>query len=119
MKRTGLIIRNRFSCQRYLVHKGFARKTTGDKNFRVYTLHNDCKNQRKLGRKKCRRRYSFRSTSKATRCKFFFYINFDEYGLYLELGLGIRFHSHQSPLNKAGDETTQDELQENEHGLIK
>ena len=30
-----------------------------------------------MGRKKCRTSYFSRSTTKATRCNFFFYINFD------------------------------------------
>ena len=118
LKKSGLIVRSRFSCQKYMVHKGFARNITGDHDFRRYTLHNDRKNQRTLGRKKCRRSYSSRSTTKATRCKFFFYLDFDEYGFYVVPGLGTRHHSHHSPLNRAGGETTHNELQEKEHGLI-
>ena len=49
----------------------------------------------------------------------FFYVNFDDYGFYIVPGLGTRYHSHHSPLNKAPGETTIDELQENEHGLIR
>ena len=74
LKNSGLLVRSRFSCQRYMVHKGFARNITGDHDFRRYTLHNDHKNQRSLGRKKCRRSYSSRSSTKATRCKFFFFM---------------------------------------------
>ena len=51
--------------------------------------------------------------------QFFFYIDFDDYGFYVVPGLGTRDHSHHSPLNKATGETMQDELEENEHGLIK
>ena len=71
LKHSGLIVRSQFSCQRYMVHKGYARNITGDHDFQRYTLHNDRKNQRSLGRKKCRRSYSSRSSTKATRCKFF------------------------------------------------
>ena len=119
LKRNGLIIRSRFSCQRYLVHKGFARNITGNHEFRRYTFHNDRKNQRTLGRKKSRRSYSARSTTKETRCKFFFYINFDEYGFYVVPGLGTKHHCHHSPINKAVGSTHQDELQDNEQSLIK
>ena len=34
-----------------MVHKRFARNVTGDHEFRRYTLHNDRKNQKSLGRK--------------------------------------------------------------------
>ena len=68
--------------------------------------------------KKCRRSYSSRSSTKATRCKFFFYIDFDEYGFYVVPGLGTRYHTHHSPLNKAAGETTQAEIEVDEHDLI-
>ena len=117
LKNTGLMVRSKFSCQRYMIHKGFARNITGDHDFCWYTLHNDCKNTRLLGRKKCRRSYSSRSSCKATRCNFF-YVDFDDHGFYIFPGLVTRYHSHHSPISKASGETTQDELQENEHGLI-
>ena len=117
-KRNGLIVRSRLSCQRYLVHKGFARNITGNHEFCRYTFHNNQKNQRTLGRKKSRRSYSARSTTKATRCNFF-YINFDEYGFYVVPGLGTRYHCHHSPINKAVGSTHQDKLEDNEQSLIK
>ena len=46
LKNSGLIVRSQFSCQRYMVHKGFAINITGDHDFQRYTLHNDFKNQR-------------------------------------------------------------------------
>ena len=52
LKKSGLLIRNRFSCQRYVTYKKVQRNITGDSNFRKYTLHNDRKNQREQGRKK-------------------------------------------------------------------
>ena len=79
-KRTGLIIRNRFSCQRFTVYKGESKEISGTKEYRKYTLHNDRLNQRDLGRKKCRRSYSTKSVTKENHCKFVFYINFDSYG---------------------------------------
>ena len=71
LKNSGLMVKSRFSCQRHMAHKEFARNITGNHDFRKYTFHNDRKNQRFLGREKCRRSYSSRSTTKATRCKFF------------------------------------------------
>ena len=71
LKRTGLSIRNRFSCQKYMIHKGGIRDIIGNSDFRKYTLCNDQKNQREKGRKKCRRGYSGRSITTQTRCKFF------------------------------------------------
>ena len=72
LKRNGLKIRNRFSCQRYSVYKGTKKDITGNREYRRYTLHNDRKNQRTEGRKKCRRSYSSKSVTKDCRCKFFF-----------------------------------------------
>ena len=51
-KRTGLKIRNRFSCQRYTVYKGESKEISGSKEYRKYSLHNDRLNQRFLGTKK-------------------------------------------------------------------
>ena len=72
LKRSGLSIRNRFSCQKYMIHKGGIRDLIGNKDFRRYTFRNDRKNQREKGRQKCRRGYSGRSITTQTRCKFFF-----------------------------------------------
>ena len=44
LKRNGLKIRNRFSCQRYSVYKGAKKDITGNREYRRYTLHNDRKN---------------------------------------------------------------------------
>ena len=41
---------------------------------------------------------------KATRCKFFFCINFDTYGFYVEPGLGSRDHTHHHPMNRTQQE---------------
>ena len=71
LKRNGLKIRNRFCCQRYSVYKGQKKDITGVREYRRYTLHNDRKNQRSQGRKKCRRSYSLKSLHKECRCKFF------------------------------------------------
>ena len=46
LKRTGLIVRNRFSCQRYMTYKKTKRDITGDREYQKYTLHNDRENQR-------------------------------------------------------------------------
>ena len=43
LKNSGLIVRSPFSCQRYMVHNGFAKKITGDHDFWRYTLQNNCK----------------------------------------------------------------------------
>ena len=51
LKSSGLSIRNRFSCQKYMIHKGGVRDLIGNKDFRKYTFRNDRKNQRELGRK--------------------------------------------------------------------
>ena len=40
-KNTGLVIRNRFSCQRYTVYKGGTKEISGSREYRRYTLHND------------------------------------------------------------------------------
>ena len=100
LKSSGLSIRDRFSCQKYMIHKGGVRDLIGNKDFRKYTFRNDRKNQRELGWKKCRRSYSGRSITSQTRCKFFFYINFDNYGFYVEPGYDNKYHSHHFPLNK-------------------
>ena len=60
-KRTGLIIRNRFSYQRYTVYKGNSKEIIGSREYWNCALHNDRLNQRDLGRKKCRRIYSTKS----------------------------------------------------------
>ena len=60
LKRTGLQIRSRFSCQRYTLYKGSSKDITGSREYRRYTLHNDRNNQRSKGRSKCRRGYSTR-----------------------------------------------------------
>ena len=73
LKSSGLSIRNRFSCQKYMIHKGGVRDLIGNKDFRRYTFRNDCKNQQELGRKKCRRSYSGGSITSQTRCTFFLY----------------------------------------------
>ena len=98
-KNTGLVIRNRFSCQRY-------------------TLHIDRLNQRDLDRKKCRRSYSTKSISKENQRKFVFYINFDSYGFYVEPGLGNRNHSYHQPLNRPSQNKRKDEIEKEEHYLI-
>ena len=86
-KTSGLVIRNRFSCQRYTLYKGSTtREISGSRDYRNYTLHNDRLNQRDQGRKKCRRSYSSKSVTKENRCKFFFYLNFDKHGFYVEPG---------------------------------
>ena len=118
LKNSGLTIRNRFSCQKYMIHKGGVRDLIGNKDFRRYTYRNDRKNQRELGRKKCRRSYSGRSLTSQTRCKFFFYINFDSYGFYVEPGYGNKFHSHHFPLNKAKGISNKGDLDSEESELI-
>ena len=117
-KNTGLVIRNRFFCQRYTVYKGDTKEISGSWEYRKYTLHNDRLNQRDLGRKKCRRSYSTKSVSKENRCKFVFYINFDSYGFYIEPDLGNRNHSYHQPLNRRSQNKTKDEIEKEEHTLI-
>ena len=118
LKRSGLSIRNRFSCQKYMIHKGGIRDLIGNREFRRYTFRNDRKNQREKGRQKCRRGYSGRSITSQTRCKFFFYINFDDYGFYIEPGYGNKYHSHHSPLNKASGVSGKDGLEVEDNELI-
>ena len=118
LKKSGLTIRNRFSCQKYMIHKGGVRDLIGNKDFRRYTYRNDRKNQRELGRKKRRRSYSGISITSQTRCKFFFYINFDNYGFYVQPGYGNKYHSHHFPLNKANGISKTGDLDTEENGLI-
>ena len=101
-----------------MIHKTGVSNIIGNTDFRRYTLHNDRKNQREHGRKKCRRRYSGRSITTETRCKFFFYINFDLYGFYVEPGYGNRYHSHHFPINKASSTSNKDQLQTEDNELI-
>ena len=118
LKRTGLKIRNRICCLRYCVYKGNKKDITGNYEFRRYTLHNDRKNQRSQGRKKCRRSYSSKSISKDCRCKYFFYIDFDKDGFYVEPGLGNRNHSNHSQLNKHSNGKNKHSIDDNDHSLI-
>ena len=76
---TGLIIRNRFSCQRCTVYKVESKEISYTRKYWKYTLHNDRLNQRNLGGKKCRRKYSTKSVTKENHYKFVFYIYFDSY----------------------------------------
>ena len=62
--------------------------------------------------------YSGRSITTQTRCNFFFYINFDNYGFYIEPGYGNKYHSHHFPLNKASGVCGKDDLQVEENELI-
>ncbi len=41
LKKSGLSIRNRYSCQKYMIHKGGIRDIVGNKDFRKYTFRND------------------------------------------------------------------------------
>ena len=66
-KPSGLVVRNRFSCQRYTLYKGSTKEISGSREYRNYTLHNDQLNQRNQGRKKCRRSYSSKSVTKTDR----------------------------------------------------
>ena len=118
LKKTGLSIRNCFSCQKYMIHKGGIRDIIGNEDFRKYAFHNDCKNQREKGRKKCQRGYSGRSTTTQTRCKIFFYINFDDHGFYIEPGYGNKYHSHHFPINNATGVSSKDNLKVQKNELI-
>jgi len=119
LKRTGLQIKSRFSCQRYTLYKGSTKDTTGNREYRRYTLHNDRKNQRSKGRSKYRRGYSTRSREKETRCKFFFYINFDTYGFYIEPGLGNEEHTHHHPINRnVGELDSKKDIQDANHQVL-
>ena len=117
-KNKGLVIRNRFSCQRYTVYKGSTKEISGSREYQRYTLHNGRLNQRDLDRKKCRRSYSTKSISKENQRKFVFYINFDSYGFYVEPGLGNRNHSYHQPLNRPSQNKRKDEIEKEEHYLI-
>ena len=120
LKRTGLQIRSRFSCQRYTLYKGSKKDITGNREYRRYTLHNDRKNQRSKGRSKCRRGYSARSRENETRCKFFFYIDFDTYGFYVEPGLGNKDHTHHHPINRNfGELESKKDIQDDDAEFIK
>ena len=101
-----------------MIHKGAVRDLIGNRDFRRYTFRNDRKKQRELGRKKCRRSYSGRSITSLTRCKFFFCINFDNYGFYVEPGYGNKYHSHHFPLNKAKGMNKKSDLETEENELI-
>ena len=118
LKKNGLRIRNRFSCQRYSVYKGSKKDITGNREYRRYTLHNDRKNQRSQGRKKCRRSYSSKSVTKDCRCKFFFYIDFDEHGFFVEPGIGNWNHTDHPPLNRNSPEKRKDQIDDNDKSLI-
>ena len=76
------------------------------------------KKQRELGRKKYQRGYSPRSITKETRYIYFFYINFDEYGFFVEPGLGNRHHTHHSLINKVIGETNKDLLKDDDEEFI-
>ena len=56
--------------------------------------------------------------STQTRCRFFFYINFDSYGFYVEPGYGNRFHSHHFPMNHASSSSSKNQLQTEDNELI-
>ena len=116
--RSGLTIRNQFYCQKYMIHKTGLSNIIGNTDFRRYTFHNDRKNQREQGRKKCRRRYSRRSISTETGCKFFFYINFDSCGFYVEPWYGNKYHNHHFPINKASSAINKEQLQTEDNELI-
>ena len=49
---------------------------------------------------------------------FFFYINFDKHGFYVEPGLGNRTHTHHSPLNGPSKQKNKRELAQDERELI-
>ena len=70
-KPSGLVVRNRFSCQRYTLYKGTTKEISGSREYRNYTLHNYQLTQRYQGRKNCRRSYSSKSITKENRCNFF------------------------------------------------
>ena len=118
LKKQGRKIRNRISCQRYSVYKGTKKDITDGNEYCRYTLHNDCKNQRSQGRKKCRRSYSSKSTNNECRCKYFFYIDYDEYGFYVEPGIGNRNHTHHTPLNRHPQGKTKNDIDDEEENLI-
>ena len=115
LKKQGRKIRNRISCQRYSLYKGTKKNITDQKEYQRYTLHNDRKNQRSQGRKKCRRSNSSKSTNKE--CRYFF-IDYDEYGFYVEPGIGNRNHTHHTPLNRHWQGKTRDDIDDDEENLI-
>ena len=117
-KTSGLVMRNRFSCQRYTLYKGTTKEISGLREYRNYTLHNDQLNQRDQGRKKCRRSFSSKSITKENRCKFFFYMYCGKYGFYVELGLGNNKHTHHSPINGPSKWKNKRGIAQNEQDLI-
>ena len=90
----------------------------GNREYRRYTLHNDWKNQRSQGRKKCRRSYSSKSVTKDCRCKLFFNVDYDEHGFFVEPGIGKRNHTHHPPLNINFLEKRKDQIDDNDKSLI-
>ena len=86
----------------------------------IETLHNDRKNQRAKVRSKCRRGYSTRSRIKETRRKFFFCLNFDKYGVYVDPGLGKRVYTHRHPINRtAGEAECLNDIEQDDEDFIK
>ena len=81
-------------------------------------LQNDRKNQRSQGWKKCRRSYFLKSIHKECRYIFFFYIDYDDYGFYVEPGIGNRNHTHHSPLNQHSQEKSKSGIDNDDENFI-
>ena len=65
---------------------------------RKITYHHDRKNQRKKGRKLCRRSHTKLPIKKCNRCNFFFRISFDPMGFYVVPGQGNKTHQRHNKI---------------------
>ena len=65
---------------------------------RKYSCHNDRKNQRKSGRKECRRRNTYLPMSNSDKCNFYFFIGFDCNGFFVKPGVGCCSHNGHTKL---------------------
>ena len=98
--KNGITIRQHFTCQKYQKYKPTVsdkcnvteRNVETFKDFRKITYHSNRVHQRVKGRSLCRRAYSSLAMNKCTRCKFYFYIDFDSSGFFVVPGLGNTKH---------------------------
>lgn len=98
--KNGVTIRQRFTCQKYQKYKPtvsescnvLERNDETFKDFRKITYHSNRVHQRIKGRTLCRRAYSSLAMNKCTRCKFYFYIDFDTTGFFIVPGIGNTKH---------------------------
>ena len=84
----GPVIRNQFYCQRLMLRKGSARDASMEnRDYQMYTLHNNKKDQRSKDREQCQRGYSLWVIRQKQHM--IFNINFDEFRFHVQPGLGM------------------------------